>query len=209
MAAKKTTRRAGTSKAAKGAPEGRTAKASVTREKATPKAGRGRPTKYLPIYAELAHKAALLGVTDAEMAVHLGVAESTFHLWKREHPDFSESIIAGKERADAAVAESLYRSALGGATVTEIREEPDSKGNIVRKKVIREVPADVRAQRYWLGNRHPKLWRDRVVLEDQTPPEKLAETARSYESMMAVARERQRQVLIRRGILPADGEAGP
>lgn len=189
MATKKTTKKSGTTKTAK-----------------APKAGVGRPSKFQPLYIALAHKAALLGVTDAEMAGHLGVAESTFHLWKRKHPEFSESITAGKERADAAVAESLYRTALGGATVTEIREEPDSKGNIVTKKVIRELPPDVRAQRYWLGNRNPKLWRDKVVIEEATPQETLAETARSFVEIMAEARERQRLILIERGIL-SDGEA--
>ena len=165
----------------------------------------GRPSKYLASYNEQARRLALLGQTDAQMAEFFGIAESTLHLWKKEHTGFSESILAGKERADADVAESLYRTALGGGTVTEVREEPDSEGNIVRKKVIREVPADARAQRYWLGNRHPKLWRDKVVIEDETPPEKLAETVQRFEEIMAAARERQRQVLIERGILP-DGD---
>jgi hypothetical protein len=204
MVTKKVAGKSGIPKARKAAPKGKTAKGPATRAKAPQKGAGGRPSKYLPIYAELAHKAALLGVTDAEMAVHLGVAESTFHLWKREHPGFSESITAGKALADAAVAESLYRTALGGGTVTEIREEPDSEGNIVRKTVTRELAPDVRAQRYWLGNRHPKLWRDRVMLEDETPPEKLAEAARGFVEIMAEARARQRAVLIERGILPDD-----
>ena len=166
----------------------------------------GRPTKYTAAYAELANKAALLGMTDIEIAGFLGVAESTFHLWKRVHTGFSESIRAGKEQADAEVSAALYRTALGGGRVTEIREEPDSEGNIVTKTTTRELPADVRAQRYWLGNRQPKLWRDKIVLEDETPPETLAARAAVYEEIMTKARERQRQILIERGLLP-DGEA--
>ncbi|MBJ7575672.1 hypothetical protein [Luteimonas sp. MC1828] len=203
---KKTTGKSKTSTTAKAATNDKAAKAPPMRAKGPQKATGGRPTKYLPIYADLAHKAALLGATDAEMAGHLGVAESTFHLWKREHPGFSESINAGKERADAAVAASLYRTALGGGTVTEIREEPDSEGNIIMKRVVRELPADVRAQRYWLGNRHPKLWRDRVVLIDETPPEVVAETANRFVEIMARSRARQQAVLAERGLLP-DGEA--
>ena len=164
----------------------------------------GRPTKYLPAMNEQARKLALLGLTDREMADFFNIGESTLHRWKIENPTFRESISEGKERADADVAASLYRTAIGGGTVTEIREEPDSEGNIVTKTTTRELPADVRAQRYWLGNRHPKLWRDKIVLEDETPPETVAESAFRYHEIMAKARERQRQILIERGLLPDD-----
>lgn len=134
------------------------------------------------------------------MAALFGIGEATLHRWKIEHDGFRESILAGKERADANIADSLYKSALGGSTVTEVREEPDSKGNIIRKRVIRELPADVRAQRFWLLNRHPKLWRDKVVAEDETKPEILAETALKYIEIMAKARKRQREILTERGL---------
>ena len=160
----------------------------------------GRPTKYRPAYAEQARRLALLGLTDAEMADFFGIAESTLHLWKKQHPGFSESILAGKERADADIAGSLYRTALGGSTVLEVREKTDAEGKIVRETVTRELPADVRAQRYWLGNRQPQRWRDKVVVEDATPPEVLAQTAQRFADIMAAARERQQQVLIERGI---------
>lgn len=171
------------------------------------KPGRGRPTKYMPAYNELARKAALLGMTDVETAEFLGVAESTLHLWKLEHPKFSESLYAGKERADAEVAAALYSTATGGLTVTEIREEPDAEGNIVTKRVIRELPPDVRAQKFWLINRRPADFREKVVTEDATPPETLAATAGMFEEIMARARARQRQVLIDRGILKPDDKA--
>ncbi|WP_412699161.1 helix-turn-helix domain-containing protein [Lysobacter zhanggongensis] len=164
----------------------------------------GRPSKYKPAYAEQARKLALLGQTDEQVAEFFGIGKATLYRWQAGHEGFRDSMLAGKERADADVAESLYRTALGGSTVTEVREEPDSEGNIIRKKVTRELPADVRAQRYWLGNRRPHQWRDKVVVEDQTPPEAIAEKANEFVALMAAARERQRQVLIERGILPPE-----
>lgn len=161
----------------------------------------GRPTKYMAAYNEQARRLALLGQTDAQMAEFFGIGEATFHRWKLEHKGFRESILAGKARADADIAASLYRTALGGGTVTEIREEPDIEGNIITKRTVRELPADVRAQRYWLGNRHPHLWRDKVVVEDETPPEVLAQTADKFMKIMAKARERQRQIDIERGLV--------
>ncbi|MDN5780528.1 MAG: hypothetical protein L0H23_00655 [Luteimonas sp.] len=165
----------------------------------------GRPTKYLAFYAEQARKLALLGMTNERMADFFGVALSTLHLWRDAHPEFSDAIKAGKDDADAKVATSLYHSALGGGTVTQVQEEEDAEGNVITKKTVKELPANVTAQIFWLKNRQPQQWRDKVVLEDETPPEVLAETAVRFEEIMAKARERQRRILIERGILPGDG----
>ncbi len=160
----------------------------------------GRPTKYRPEYAGQARKLALLGFTDAQLADFFQVTEQTVNNWKKDHPDFFESICDGKVRADANVASSLYQTALGGGIVTETREEPDAEGNVIRKRVMRELAPDVRAQRYWLGNRQPKLWRDKVVLEDEAKPDKLLDTANAFVEIMAKARERQRAILLERGL---------
>lgn len=175
-------------------------KGKAPREIAKKDAG-GRPTKYRPEYAEQARKLALLGQTDAEMARFFEIGEATLHRWKIEQEGFRESILAGKDHADANIADSLYKSALGGCTVMEVREEPDGEGNVIRKRVIRELPADVRAQRYWLGNRNPRQWRDKVIVQDETPPEVIAETAARYDEIMRNARERQRAILVERGLL--------
>jgi len=167
---------------------------------------KGRPTKYKAAYAAQARKLALLGMTDRGMANFFEISESTLNLWKKEHSDFSESIRAGKVEADARVAAALFHSALGGSTVTEVKEEVDAEGNSVTRKTVRELPPNVTAQQFWLKNRQPQSWRDKVILEDETPPEKLAETAQRFAEIMATARERQRAVLIERGIL-SDSEA--
>ena len=57
----------------------------------------GRPTDYRAEYAEQAEKLCLLGATDIQLADFFDVAESTIHLWKHTHPEFSESIKDGKE----------------------------------------------------------------------------------------------------------------
>ncbi|TKS55040.1 hypothetical protein E4582_09885 [Luteimonas yindakuii] len=162
----------------------------------------GRPTKFQPAYAEQARKLAMLGLSDAKIAEFFAVAESTLHLWKTRHGEFSECLAAGKVQADADVAAALYRTALGGAKVTELREEPDSEGNIIRKRVIRELAPHFGAQKYLLACRHPDKWRESLRFEDVTPPEQLVETAMRFDELMAAARERQRRVLIERGILP-------
>ncbi len=73
----------------------------------------GRPTSYRPEYAEQALKLCRLGATDKELADFFEVAESTVNLWKIEHPEFSESLKAGKAQADAEVADKLFKRATG------------------------------------------------------------------------------------------------
>ncbi len=94
-----------------------------------------RPSKYKPEYTELAGNLALLGLTDAEMAGFFGVVESTLNKWKLDYPEFSESLKEGKEPADGKVARKLYTEALAG---------------------------NVTAMIFWLKNRQPTRWRDRV-----------------------------------------------
>jgi len=174
------------------------------------RAGVGRPTKYQPAYAEQGRKLALLGLTDNEMADFFGVSEQTVNNWKRAHPEFFESIKAGKIGADVAVADSLFRAAVGGGTVTELREEADAEGNVITRRTVREVQANVTAQIFFLKNRQPKRWRDKVDVEDTTPANAMTQKADVFAKIMSEARARQRQVLIKRGLLTssASGDEG-
>ena len=70
---------------------------------------KGRPTKYNQLFNELAYNYTLLGATDQKLAEFLNVTETTINNWKQNYPSFFESIKKGKEKADAKVAESLYK----------------------------------------------------------------------------------------------------
>ena len=73
----------------------------------------GRPSKFRQEYVEQAFKLCLLGATDAELGRFFDVDERTINNWKESHPEFLQSLKDGKEQADARVAQSLYRKALG------------------------------------------------------------------------------------------------
>ena len=167
----------------------------------------GRPTKYRPEYAEQAHKLALLGFTDEKMADFFEVEVRTIYRWKTEHDQFCQAVKAGKDHADATVASTLYRSALGGVTVTEVKEEADAEGNVAQRKTVKELPPNITAQIFWLKNRQPQHWREKIVVEDKVSPESLATTANHFVKIMEGARSRQRQVLIDRGILQPECDA--
>lgn len=168
---------------------------------------RGRPTAYLPAYAEQAQRLATLGLTDAEMAEFFSVSERTLNTWKKAHPDFLQSIKAGKIEADTHVATGLYQSAIGGHVVTDTRELEGPDGSITRTKETRQVPPNVTAQVFWLKNRQPAKWRDKQEIKQEISMDGHAtvnELNRLFEEKMRESRERQARVLAERGISRGD-----
>ena len=122
----------------------------------------GAPTKYKPEYNKQVIKLCRLGATDKEMADFFEVSESTINLWKKEHTEFSESIKKGKQEADANVAHSLYRRAIGYH-----HKDVDIKmyeGSIIKTDLKKHYPPDPTAAIFWLKNRRPKEWRDKQEL---------------------------------------------
>lgn len=125
--------------------------------------GAGRPTAYKEEYNEQVYKLCLLGATDADIANFFEVTETTINNWKIDYPTFFESIKRGKERADATVAESLYKRANG-------YEHPDVdikmyEGEIIQTPLVKHYPPDTTAAIFWLKNRKSAQWRDKQEIE--------------------------------------------
>ncbi len=134
----------------------------------------GRPTKYNPSYNEQAYKLCLLGCTDSELADFFEVNEDTIHEWKKVHPEFSESLIKGKKIADAEVANSFHKRAVGYTfeevsyekVMVELVPGSDIKTEAYKKKVVvKEVVPDAGAALNWLKNRQGDKWRDKQEVD--------------------------------------------
>jgi len=123
----------------------------------------GRPTKYREDYNKVAYKLCLLGSTDKQLADFFDVTEQTINNWKNDYPSFFESIKAGKEQADAQVAQALFHRALG----YEAKEEHIhfSQGEAVVTPITKQYPPDATSAIFWLKNRQPKNWRDKQVVD--------------------------------------------
>lgn len=124
----------------------------------------GRPTKYKAEFAEQAQKLCLLGATDKDLADFLDVQESTINEWKKTHKAFSESIKAGKELADATVADRLFKRATGYE-----HEDVDIKawqGDVIITPITKHYPPDTAAAIFWLKNRQKARWRDKQEVEN-------------------------------------------
>lgn len=132
-------------------------------------AGTGRRGKYEKWLTEsgieLLSAWARDGLIDEQIAQKMGVASSTYYEWKRRYPALAEAVSKGKEVVDIKVENALLKRALG-YTCTEVRKEGTVNGikNGTAKVVITEkpVPPDVTAQIFWLKNRKPDTWREKL-----------------------------------------------
>jgi DNA-binding XRE family transcriptional regulator len=120
----------------------------------------GRPTDYRDEYPAQAEKLCKLGATDKELADFFGVTEQTINNWKDVHDKFFESIKAGKELADANVAQRLYERAMGFEHDSEEIKVVD--GAIERVPTRKIYPPDTAAAIFWLKNRQKEKWRDKT-----------------------------------------------
>ncbi len=90
------------------------------------------------------------GLTDEQIAHNMGVAYSTFRVWKDKYPAIPAALKTSKEIVDYEVENALLNKALGGDTTAQI---------------------------FWLKNRRPDKWRDKpaddkqqTAVEDFTAP---------------------------------------
>ena len=123
----------------------------------------GRPTKFKDEYCEQATNYCLLGATDKQLADFFGVSEQTINTWKKEHPEFLESIKRGKDRADAEVAQSLFHRATGYSHDEDKIFNNNGEPLIVKTKKF--YPPDTVAGIFWLKNRRSEEWRDKKEID--------------------------------------------
>lgn len=138
----------------------------------------GRPTKFDEGRLDGIRLMARRGFTDEEMALVLGVDESTLNRWKKKHPEFCKSLKEWKSHADGNVERSLYERALGyshpdtKARWVETSELIDGQvvksGRWVYAELTKHYPPDTTACIFWLKNRQPEHWRDRREMKVDT-----------------------------------------
>jgi hypothetical protein len=124
----------------------------------------GRPSAYRTEYAATAERlCALFGATSKELAEFFGVADSTIRLWAKAEPEFSAALKGGRETADAKVTRRLFERACGfehdAVKIMQYEGQP------VIVPYREKYPPDTTACIFWLKNRRPDLWREKVEVE--------------------------------------------
>lgn len=113
------------------------------------------------------------GLTDEQIAYNIGISRKTLAEWKKKYSDISDTLKKGKEIVDIQVENALLKKALGMKETVKkaikVREVKYNDGKRVSEKEHIEyvdeevfVPPDTTAQIFWLKNRKPDKWRDKV-----------------------------------------------
>ena len=136
------------------------------------------------------------GLTEEQIAKNMGVSRSTLSDYKVKYPDILRAIKNSKEVADREVENALFNKATGYTVKLKkpmkLRhvEYDEVSGRKVaeyeRIEYIEEevhVPADTTAQIFWLKNRKPNEWRDKVTVTDESSLEKLDELISSIDTL--------------------------
>ena len=131
------------------------------------KADPGNRSKYKPEFARMGYEIALLcGASDRDLARVFDVSSGTIVKWRRDHPEFGDQVLRGKDEADAKVAVKLIERCLGYEHVeTDIKMY---RGTIIKTDMIKHYPPDVNAIKFWLTNRQKENWTETRQVEKNT-----------------------------------------
>lgn len=103
------------------------------------------------------------GLTEEQIAKNIGVSVKTLYNWKEKELPILQAIKKGKEVVDFEVENALLKKALG-YTETLNKQRVTKDGNIVDIEEDVHIAPDSTALIFWLKNRQPKKWRDKVEL---------------------------------------------
>ena len=114
------------------------------------------------------------GLSDEEIAIRSSLDLKIFRRYKRQYPEFAEAIAIGRASADYEVVRSLYKKATGYNVslnktykLKRVDYDPDTGKKLREYEELAtgveetHVPADLRAETFWLKNRQSDRWSDR------------------------------------------------
>jgi hypothetical protein len=114
------------------------------------------------------------GLPDEEIAIRASIGLSLFRRWVKQYPEFAEALSLGRAGADYEVVKALYKKATGynislnkTFKLKRVDYDPDTGKKIREYEELAtgveetHVPADLRAETFWLKNRQPDAWSER------------------------------------------------
>ena len=111
------------------------------------------------------------GMTDAQIAQKIGISTQTLYDWEKRFPEFLDALKKGKAPVDIEVENALLKRALGydyEEVITEIEDLGEGRQKKHVRKITKHQPGEVSAQIFWLKNRRPGRWRDKIETVPET-----------------------------------------
>lgn len=117
------------------------------------------------------------GLTDEQIAHNVGITAKTLYEWKNKYSKICEALKKGKEVVDREIENALFIRAKGGThelkKTFKVKETfYDSQGRKCEREKLQTgidevyIPGDTTAQIFWLKNRKPDKWRDKVEYQE-------------------------------------------
>ena len=125
----------------------------------------GRRSKYDSLMTpQQAEEYASELLTDAQIAMKLGIHISTFMEWQKKHVEFSAAIKRGKAAANEKLVKAMHKTAEGyyveeEDTVVQLDRNKEPKG-YTRTVKKRYIPPSTTTQIFLAKNRMPEDYRD-------------------------------------------------
>lgn len=107
------------------------------------------------------------GHTDDFMADVFQVNIATWHSWKKQHPAFFKALKGWKAVADDKVERALYERATGYEWEEDAVVWDNFRKERVKVRLEKRLPPDTNACRFWLNNRRPQQWREKVEVDSK------------------------------------------
>ena len=118
------------------------------------------------------------GLSYAQIAANMGIAEQTLNDWAWKYKEIKEALKKGEEVMIYTVENALYKAAIGyDVTETERIETefPDGSVETTKKARKRHIPPSIGAICFILKNRRSNKWQDKPTVIDTTALNKLDE----------------------------------
>ena len=126
------------------------------------------------------------GLTDEQIAKNIGINRTTLYDWKKKEVNIADALKKGKEVIDFEVENALLKKALG-YTITIKEEKLDKDGCVHTLEKDVHIPPDTTAQIFWLKNRKPNNWKDRIETDEDK--EAVANASQVIAKIRKVAQE--------------------
>lgn len=114
------------------------------------------------------------GLTDAQISHNMGITTTCLYNYKNKYIDIFNALKKGKQVVDIEVENALYKNATGFSYIEEVvstkREVIYEDGKRVKEisepvvlQISRYKQPETTAQIFWLKNRKPDVWRDKII----------------------------------------------
>lgn len=108
-------------------------------------------------------------LTLVDIAAYIGVNVSTLRRWRKQSQELDEAIqqkvdVEERKRVQQALYEACFDRKVKTVTKKQVLDRAGEVHDLIEEKTT-VIPADVRAQKFYLTNRHPARWQEKVTVE--------------------------------------------